>query len=65
MTFPRASIRGPPELPLLIAASVWIAPEIELLSGEVIVRPVALTIPDVMLLGSPNGLPIATTFSPT
>ena len=55
------SSSGPPELPWLIGASVWIAPEIEKLFGAVIVRSIALTIPAVIVSVSPNGLPIATT----
>jgi hypothetical protein len=59
--FEAASISGPPELPWLIAASVWIASVIENLFGAVIVRSVALTIPAVIVSWRPNGLPIATT----
>ena len=49
----------------MIAASVWIAPSIGALSGEVISRLIALTMPLVTVSSSPNGLPIATTPSPT
>jgi hypothetical protein len=62
--FVATSISGPPELPWLIAASVWIAPVMEKPFGAVIVRLVALTIPAVMVSARPNGLPIATTFWP-
>ena len=56
---------GPPELPLLIGASVWIASVIVAWFGAVISRWSALTIPEVTVSSSPNGLPIATTSSPT
>jgi hypothetical protein len=49
----------------LIAASVWIEPWIENWFGASIVRSSALTMPVVTVPGSPNGLPIATTPSPT
>src|SRR6478735_10338022 len=62
--FVATSISGPPELPWLIAASVWIAPVMEKPFGAVIVRLVALTIPAVMVSARPNGLPIATTLWP-
>src|SRR6266576_4543377 len=65
ITWPLMFSSGPPEFPWLIAASVWIEPEIENLFGAVIVRLTALTIPVVMLSGRPNGLPIAATSSPT
>ncbi len=56
---------GPPELPWLIGASVWIEFEIVKSLGESIERWSALTIPLVTVCGRPNGLPIATTGSPT
>ena len=65
ITSPSMSSSGPPELPWLIAASVWIASSIEKLFGEVIWRCSALTIPVVTVCSSPNGLPIAITPSPT
>src|SRR6478736_292691 len=65
ITLPARSSSGPPELPWLIAASVWIAPSIGVLSGEVISRLSALTMPVVTVPSRPNGLPIATTPSPT
>ena len=49
----------------MIAASVWIELSIAKWFGEVISRCSALTIPDVTVPSSPNGLPIATTWSPT
>ena len=65
ITRPSESNSGPPELPWLIAASVWIAPSIGVLSGEVISRLSALTMPLVIVLARPNGAPTATTWSPT
>ncbi len=65
ITRPWRSSRGPPELPWLIAASVWIASSIAKLFGAWIWRCRALTIPLVTVSSSPNGLPIATTPSPT
>src|SRR4051812_139328 len=56
---------GPPELPWLIAASVWMTPGIVNLLTELISRFRALTIPAVTVSSRPNGLPIATTPSPT
>ena len=63
-TSPLALSSGPPELPGLIGASVWIAPGIVQPFGALIERP-ALTIPEVTVSGRLNGLPIATTSSPT
>ncbi len=65
MTWPSESSSGPPELPWLIAASVWIAPLIVKLFGAWIVRLSALTMPVVTVPSRPNGLPMATTPSPT
>ena len=61
MTWPRALRRGPPELPWLIGASVWITWSIVKRFGAVMRRWSALMIPDVAVRSSPNGLPIATT----
>ena len=62
MTSPRALISGPPLLPGLIDASVWM----KLSYGPLpITRPVALTMPAVTVCSSPNGLPMAITGSPT
>jgi hypothetical protein len=58
-TFPSGRGEGPPELPWLIAASVWIASGIVRPLGAWISRPTALTIPAVMVRSSPNGFPIA------
>ena len=65
ITRPAASISGPPELPGLIAASVWITLSIEKPLGAVIRRCLADTTPVVSVRSSPNGLPIATVGSPT
>ena len=65
ITLPELSISGPPELPGLIAASVWITCEIEKPLGAWIWRWRAETMPVVTVRSSPNGLPIATTGSPT
>ena len=65
ITLPEASISGPPELPGLIAASVWITWEIEKPLGAWIWRCSAETMPLVTVRSRPNGLPIATTGSPT
>src|SRR5215212_10877548 len=65
-TWPEALANGPPELPELIAASVWIRPS-RWPSSVSIVRPSADTIPWVTV-GPPSrarALPIATTGSPT
>ena len=57
---------GPPELPWLIAASVWIASRIAVTPfGAWISRLMAETMPDVTVRSRPNGLPMATTPSPT
>ena len=47
-----------------MAASVWIAPEIEKPLGALIVRPSAETMPLVTVPASPNGLPMAIAGSP-
>ena len=64
ITRPRPSSSGPPELPWLIGASVWIAFGIVRPLGAWMSRPVALTMPAVIVRSSPNGLPIAYTGSP-
>ena len=60
---PRALTSAPPELPALIAASVWMK------SSKVVTpswpRPVALTMPIVTVWLKPSELPIASTTSPT
>ena len=65
ITCPKRSSSGPPELPWLIGASVWIAFWIERPLGAWMSRPVALTIPAVIVRSSPKGFPIAYTGSPT
>src|SRR5438270_2022958 len=74
ITSPLRSTSGPPELPGLIAASVWIAgyvvswlawPEGALSDPTDTGRFSALTMPLVTVASSPKGDPIATTFSPT
>ncbi len=64
-TRPSASSSGPPELPWLTAASVWIAPVVAKPVSDWIARPVAEMIPTDSERSSPNGLPIATTGAPT
>jgi hypothetical protein len=68
MTSPAPSTSAPPELPGLIAASVWMA-SITVASSEVppvaTARSVALMIPSVTVLDSPSGAPMATAMSPT
>ncbi len=69
-TRPSMSTRGPPELPGLIAASVWMKSSIAYgfsvrLMMPRLPRPIALTIPAVMVNSRPKGLPSASTHSPT
>ncbi|MEJ7706321.1 MAG: hypothetical protein WKF82_02965 [Nocardioidaceae bacterium] len=69
-TAPFRSIRGPPELPGLMAASVWIAGNTVAGSFADAPRVVtgrlsALTIPVVTVLSRPKGDPSAMTCSPT
>jgi hypothetical protein len=59
MTLPSASSSGPPELPGLSAASVWMAPEIVAPSGACRSRFSAETMPVVKVWSRPYGLPIA------
>ena len=65
ITAPERSISGPPELPWLIAASVCSALSIAKSFGAEIWRWMAEMMPAVSVRSSPNGLPIATTESPT
>ena len=62
ITSPLRLNNGPPEFPWLIDASVWI-------KSSYRVKPICLflaeIIPDVTVPPKPNGLPIATTQSPT
>ena len=59
ITRPAASSSGPPELPGLIAASVWMTLSIAKPLGAWIWRCSAETTPVVSVRSSPNGLPIA------
>ncbi len=69
MTFPLPSSSGPPELPGLIAASVWIASMNDVCPSAdppaVTGRCSALTIPLVTVPDRPSGEPTAITESPT
>ena len=65
ITSPAASTSGPPELPGLIAASVWIAPAIWNAVSPVIERSTAETTPTDSDWRSENGEPIAATGVPT
>src|SRR5574337_66539 len=60
---PFTSTSAPPELPGLIAASVWMKFSKVLMPRWL--RPSALTMPPVTVWPTPNGLPIASTWSPT
>jgi len=65
ITLPSGSTSGPPELPGLIAASVWIAPAIWNAVSPVIDRSTAETTPTESDWRSENGEPIAATGVPT
>ena len=65
MTRPALSSSGPPELPGLMAASVWITPWIGRFVAPVISRPRPLMMPVVSVWSKPKGLPMANTFWPT
>jgi len=65
ITRPLESRSGPPELPGLIAASVWMTSRILRPFGDRSSRPSALTTPTVSEWSSPNGLPTARTRWPT
>ena len=60
---PLMSISAPPEFPGLIAASVWMKKFRSLMPTAV--RAWAETMPLVTVWPTPNGLPIASTRSPT
>ena len=62
MTWPSMLNSGPPELPRLIAASVWMKSSY---GPWRMSRPRAETIPAVTVPPRPNGLPMASTQSPT
>ncbi len=59
---PLTSTSAPPELPGLMAASVWMKFSKVLMPS--CVRPSALTMPLVTVCPTPNGLPMASTWSP-
>jgi hypothetical protein len=65
ITRPPPSTSGPPELPGLIAASVWIAPAIWNAVREEMERSTAETTPTESDWRSPNGEPMAATGVPT
>ena len=69
MTRPSTLTSGPPELPGLIAASVWMKSWMlrSLTLGRARLRPFALMMPEVTVKVrlSPSGLPTASTHSPT
>ena len=65
ITRPSEPTSGPPELPGLIAASVWIAPAIENSVSDATLRSTAETIPTDSDPACPNGDPIAATGCPT
>jgi hypothetical protein len=60
---PSMSTSAPPELPGLIAASVWMKFSKVLMPKRL--RPVALTMPWVTVCPTPKGSPTASTTSPT
>ena len=64
ITRPLPSSSGPPELPGLIAASVWTALAIGNPFGASIVRPSEDTMPVVTVPSRPNGEPMAIAWSP-
>ena len=65
ITRPALSSSGPPELPGLMAASVWMTPLISRPEAAGRRRPSALMMPEVIERPRPNGLPIAKTVCPT
>ena len=70
MTSPRTLTSGPPELPGLMAASVWMKSWMlpwPRPGSPCSARPLALTMPEVTVKvrPSPSGLPMASTHSPT
>ena len=65
MTCPYILTSAPPELPGLMAASVWMHSILKLEFSERTCLPIADTMPLVTVLVRPAGLPMATTFSPT
>mmetsp|Transcript_92971 Transcript_92971/g.258978 ORF Transcript_92971/g.258978 Transcript_92971/m.258978 type:complete len:244 (-) Transcript_92971:701-1432(-) len=65
MTLPSLFNKGPPLLPGLIEASVWMTPLIGRPPAPSIVRDTPLTMPRLRLCSRPNGLPKAKTSWPT
>ena len=65
ITSPRVVTSGPPELPGLSAASVWMTSSISRPDRARSERPSALTTPAVTVCWKPNGLPIAMASWPT
>ena len=65
ITRPLASSSGPPELPGLIGASVWITLSMRKPLGASISRSRPETIPAVAVLSRPSGKPMAIAASPT
>ena len=65
-TSPRRFTSGPPELPRLIAASVWMKFSNDRVASESpSARPLAETTPTVTVCSMARGLPTAITHSPT
>ena len=64
ITSPREDTSGPPELPGLSAASVWITSSISRPLRERNERPSAEMTPAVTVDSKPSGLPMATTSWP-
>ncbi len=64
-TSPRAFTSGPPELPGLMAASVWSRPSNGVPLGPGRLRSSALTMPSDTLRSKRKGFPMATTSWPT
>ena len=58
ITSPCKFSSGPPELPGLMAASVWMASSMSMPSGSCTGR-IELTMPRVIVPARPNGLPMA------
>ena len=65
MSWPELSSSGPPLLPGLMAASVWMPPLIRLPTALCTLRSSPLTTPEVRVWSKPNGLPMASTLWPT
>src|ERR1051326_7497454 len=65
ITWPLALSSGPPELPWLIAASVWMALLMSNDVSDVMLRLSAEITPTDSDCSSPNGLPMAATGAPT